>query len=189
MVLESYVAAPDARPGFPRDWPEKCLFAAPPLARTPLTKPTAWPLRPRFRHAQDGHATLFSSHATRRACFADRAVRAKLTSTNECAWLIAQQPYVNGASADLPRQSSTRCATEGCLLGCRPERCHRCALNGLTPCRSAASGELDAHSTSTCPPLVGCSGLLDRRRIEGCKTSMVGTPLELAGRIAVQFLK
>ena len=30
----------------------------------------------------------------------------------------------------------------------------------LTPCRSAASGEFDAHSTPTYAPLVGCSGWL-----------------------------
>jgi len=31
-------------------------------------------------------------------------------------------------------------------------------LDRLTTLRSAASGELDAHSAPTCPPLVGCSG-------------------------------
>lgn len=30
----------------------------------------------------------------------------------------------------------------------------------LTTCRSAASGALDAYSTPTYAPLVGCSGLL-----------------------------
>ena len=38
-------------------------------------------------------------------------------------------------------------------------RHRKCRLEwSLTPCRSAASGELDAHSTPTCQPPVGCSG-------------------------------
>jgi len=35
-------------------------------------------------------------------------------------------------------------------------------LGWLTPGRSAASGEFDAHAIPVCPPLVGCSGLLGR---------------------------
>ena len=38
-------------------------------------------------------------------------------------------------------------------------RHRKCRLEwSLTPCRSAASGELDAHATPTCQPPVGCSG-------------------------------
>ena len=45
---------------------------------------------------------------------------------------------------------------------------------GLTTCRSAASGKLDAHSASTDPPLVGCSGVLggDDSRV-GCLVARV----------------